>query len=159
MIRLSTMLDTIFPNALPMITPTARSMTFPLKAKFLNSSKSEAACWVGSATVVLLVVVRSIQRKDWLPIEKGWHWPQETSTTGAVFWGNRRRFPKAYENTCAWRAALSIQVRTQFTQRLATLQRLGKERGPASVGAAGCEERLSGCEACAVEQDHHSGRF
>ena len=64
MIRLSTMLDTIFPNALPMITPTARSMTFPLKAKFLNSSKSEAACWVGSATVVLLVVVRSIQRKD-----------------------------------------------------------------------------------------------
>ena len=158
MIRLSTMLDTIFPNALPMITPTARSMTFPLKAKFLNSSKSEAACWVGSATVVLLVVVRSIQRKDWLPIEKGWHWPQETSTTGAGFWGNRSRLPR--------RAKIHVPSgsckhpnRTQFTQRLATLQRLGKERGPASVGAAGCEERLSGCEACAVEQDHHSGRF
>ena len=38
----------ILPNAAPMITPTARSITFPLKAKFLNSSNSEKACLDGT---------------------------------------------------------------------------------------------------------------
>ena len=38
----------IFPKAAPMITPTARSITLPLNAKVLNSSKSENAFFVGS---------------------------------------------------------------------------------------------------------------
>ena len=38
-----------------MMTPTARSMTLPLKAKFLNSSKSENAFLVGSSDATLLV--------------------------------------------------------------------------------------------------------
>src|SRR5882672_3307529 len=35
--------STIFPNAAPMITPTARSITLPFRAKFLNSSSSDSA--------------------------------------------------------------------------------------------------------------------
>ena len=37
MIRSFTAESTIFPNAAPMITPTAKSMTLPLTAKALNS--------------------------------------------------------------------------------------------------------------------------
>ena len=37
MIRSSTIELTIFPNAPPMITPTARSITLPLRANSLNS--------------------------------------------------------------------------------------------------------------------------
>src|SRR5262245_11396091 len=35
--------STILPNAAPMITPTARSITLPFRAKFLNSSSSDSA--------------------------------------------------------------------------------------------------------------------
>src|SRR3954469_25444006 len=45
----------ILPKAAPMMTPTARSMTFPLKAKFLNSSKSENAFLVGASDVTLWI--------------------------------------------------------------------------------------------------------
>src|SRR5439155_12514283 len=44
----------ILPNAAPMMTPMARSMTLPLKAKALNSSKSVSAFLVGSSDFSLL---------------------------------------------------------------------------------------------------------
>ena len=47
MMILSTRLETILPNAPPIMTPTARSITLPLNAKCLNSSKSDAACFEG----------------------------------------------------------------------------------------------------------------
>jgi hypothetical protein len=37
-----------------MITPTARSMTFPLKANALNSSNSEDALFAGSSDLIEL---------------------------------------------------------------------------------------------------------
>src|SRR5690242_16586708 len=40
--------STILPNAAPMITPTARSITLPFRAKFLNSSSSDSARRAGS---------------------------------------------------------------------------------------------------------------
>src|ERR687891_693432 len=43
----------ILPNAAPMITPTARSTTLPLKANALNSSNSESACFAGPAKQAL----------------------------------------------------------------------------------------------------------
>ena len=58
------MLDTILPKAPPMITPTARSMTFPLKAKFLNSSNRLIAALVGSAMVDSLTVEIDGEKSD-----------------------------------------------------------------------------------------------
>src|SRR5580765_2217625 len=47
MMMLSTSDLTMVPNAAPMMTPTARSTTLPLKAKLLNSSQIEAAFLAG----------------------------------------------------------------------------------------------------------------
>src|SRR5258708_867687 len=41
--------STILPNAAPMITATARSMTFPFKANAINSSNSENTLFAGSS--------------------------------------------------------------------------------------------------------------
>src|SRR5262245_3333095 len=48
MMMLLTSDSTILPNAAPMITPTARSTTFPLKANALNSPNSDLACFAGT---------------------------------------------------------------------------------------------------------------
>lgn len=45
----------ILPKAAPMMTPTAGSMTLPLRAKLLKSSKSEEAFLFGSSDAPLLV--------------------------------------------------------------------------------------------------------
>src|SRR5260370_39697712 len=47
MITSSTNEVTIFPNAAPMITPTARSMTLPLTANSLNSFSIASSCYSG----------------------------------------------------------------------------------------------------------------
>src|SRR5271157_451822 len=56
---LSTSDLTMLPNAPPMITPMARSITFPLNAKFLNSSNSESACLVGFRSFRFMVDPRA----------------------------------------------------------------------------------------------------
>src|SRR5262249_32155275 len=48
MMTLSTSDLMMVPKAAPMMTPTARSMTLPLKAKFLNSSNRLKAFFLGS---------------------------------------------------------------------------------------------------------------
>src|SRR5689334_5437549 len=44
--------STILPKVAPMIIPMARSMTLPLKAKFLNSSNKDHACRVGTTDAI-----------------------------------------------------------------------------------------------------------
>ena len=43
----------ILPKAAPMITPTAKSITLPLRAKALNSLNNENAFFVGSRAATL----------------------------------------------------------------------------------------------------------
>src|SRR5438132_4467870 len=52
---MSTSESTILPNAAPMITPTAKSTTLPLKAKFLNSSNRDQVCCVGVADAICFI--------------------------------------------------------------------------------------------------------
>src|SRR5438128_975504 len=54
MMRFFTSASTILPKAAPMMTPTARSITLPLKAKALNSSNSENAFFVGASDATFL---------------------------------------------------------------------------------------------------------
>ncbi len=53
--------DTIFPNAEPIITPTERSMTFPLDINCLNSFKVEFPFFKISFLLTLLFAVISPQ--------------------------------------------------------------------------------------------------
>src|SRR5262249_59162790 len=54
MIMSLTSASMILPNAAPMMTPTARSTTLPLNAKFLTSSKSDQVCRVGTTDATCL---------------------------------------------------------------------------------------------------------
>src|SRR4051794_31536096 len=79
--------STILPNAAPMITPTARSTTLPLKANFLNSSRRENAFCSGcndlrvliGSIIAGLLGLRGMHRRSWIRSARG---PFPSTLTG-----------------------------------------------------------------------------